>query len=173
MNIFSKFLVSITLILINVVPVYAQQIGTVVPETRVDMVLDCQNLMTEIERSAFDIRDEVFNKRLNHKFSEDVLEGMPADGVSANDILGCGIKTGDIALWMIPYYVRYILEFIIGLAGIIAIGGIIFGGYLYLFASISESKERGKLAILYGLGGFIITLIAYAVVNIVLGFVTG
>ena len=171
MNLFAKILVSISLVILNIVPVFAQQIGTVVPETRVDMVLDCQNLMTEIESSAFEIRKEVFNSRKNHVFPN--LEGMPADGVSANDILGCGIKTGDIFLWMIPYYIRYILEFIIGLAGIIAIGGIIFGGYLYLFASISESKERGKLTIIYGLGGFIITLIAYAVVNIVLGFVTG
>ncbi|MBI4231842.1 hypothetical protein HY605_01305 [Candidatus Peregrinibacteria bacterium] len=88
------------------------------------------------------------------------------------DILGCGIKTGDIRLWMIAYYVRFILEFIIGLSGLIAVGGIVYGGYLYLFAGISEDKDKGKKAIMYGVGGMVLTLLAWAIVNIVISFVT-
>lgn len=87
-------------------------------------------------------------------------------------VLACGIKTGQMRLWMIPYYIRYILEFVIGIAGIVAVGGVIYGGYLYLFAGLLEDKENGKKAIMYGVVGMILTLVAWAFVNIVISVVT-
>ncbi|MDA1061242.1 MAG: hypothetical protein O3B47_05650, partial [bacterium] len=88
-------------------------------------------------------------------------------------LLGCAIKTGNIKLWMVPYFIRTILEFVIGLAGLIAVGGVVYGGYLYLFAGISEDKDKGKKAIMYGVAGMAITMVAWAFVNIVLAVLTG
>jgi hypothetical protein len=86
--------------------------------------------------------------------------------------LGCGIKTGNIKLYMVPYYVRSILEFIIGVSGLVCVGAIIFGGYWYLFAGISEDKEKGKKAIIHGLVGMVLTLVAWAIVNILISLFT-
>lgn len=94
------------------------------------------------------------------------------DDVYIKEVLGCGIKTGDISLWMVPYYIRFILEFILQLGGLVAVGGIIYGGYLYLFAGISDDKDRGKKAIIYGVGGIILAMTAWALVNIVISVVT-
>ena len=99
-----------------------------------------------------------------------ILDG--SDQGEINNVLGCGIKTGNIKLYMVPYYIRSILEFIIGISGLVCVGAIVFGGYWYLFAGISEDKEKGKKAILYGLVGMVLTLVAWAVVNIIIGLLT-
>ncbi len=123
---------------------------------------DCKKLFVE-------------NKRTN---LEKVLDRKPAENeeraenLTINNILGCGIRTGNITLWMVPYYIRYILEFIIGIAGLAAVASIIYGGYLYLFAGLSEDKDKGKKAIIYGLAGMVMTLLAWAFVNIVIRLVT-
>ncbi len=135
----------------------------------------CNVLMAEVDQSfglssgqnarvlAFEDRDGQFS------FSS----GGESFNATGTDILACGIKTGNISLWMIPFYIRFILEFVIGLAGIIAVGGVVYGGYLYLFAGVSDDKDRGKKAIMYGLGGFILTMLAFGIVNIVIALVSG
>lgn len=85
-------------------------------------------------------------------------------------ILGCATKTGDIKLWMVPYYVRYILEFVVQLGALAAVGGIVYGGYLYMFAGLSDDKDRGKNAIMYSVGGIVLMAVAWAVVNVFISF---
>lgn len=75
-------------------------------------------------------------------------------------------------MWMIPFFIRYVLEFIIGIAGLLAVGGVVYGGYLYLFAGLSDDKDKGKNAIKNGIIGLVLVLTAWAVVNIVIGLVT-
>lgn len=99
------------------------------------------------------------------------VTGIDAD-VPYTDVLGCAIKTGDIKLWMIPFYIRYLLEFVIGLAGLICVGGFIYGGYMYLFSGLSQDKEKGKGAIKNAVIGLVLTLVAWAVVNIVMSLLT-
>jgi len=102
------------------------------------------------------------------------IEGKLKGGAPSevNAILGCGIKTGNIKLYMVPYYIRSILEFIIGISGLACVGAIVFGGYWYLFAGVSEDREKGKKAIMYGLIGMVLTLVAWAMVNIIIGLLT-
>lgn len=117
-------------------------------------------------KSAVEINPDIAGS----KNIEDSLKG--GDQSLINNILGCGIKTGNIKLYMVPYYVRAVLEFVIGISGLICVGGIIFGGYWYLFAGVSEDKEKGKKAILYGLVGMVLTLVSWALVNIIIGLLT-
>jgi hypothetical protein len=117
------------------------------------------------------LTDKELNPDLaTRKVIEDILKGPSQEKI--NNILGCGIKTGNIKLYMIPYYIRAILEFVIGISGLACVGAIVFGGYWYLFAGISEDKEKGKKAILYGLVGMVLTLVAWAVVNILISLLT-
>lgn len=146
--------------------------GTILPETSIELVGECQVVMLEVEKHMFVVKKEVFEDRGFY-----TLEGFDeitgGDPINSTDILGCGIKTGDISLWMIPYYIRYVLEFVIAIAGLIAIAGIVYGGYLYLFAGFSDNKDQGKKAIIFGIVGFAMTLLAFALVNIVIALVTG
>lgn len=87
---------------------------------------------------------------------------------SQEDILACSIKTGDISLWMVPYFLRYIMQLLISLSGIIAMGAIIAGGYMYLFAGITEDKETGKKAIKYGFAGIIVVMISWYAVEVLI-----
>ena len=89
-----------------------------------------------------------------------------------NDLLACAIKTGDIKLFMIPYFIKYVLEFIIYIVGFLSILGIIYGGYNYLFAGLSEDKDSGKNAIKNSLIGLVLSLLAWPIVNIVLALLT-
>jgi len=177
-RLFLKIMLVLVLFL-NTSPVFAQfaeQKGTVLPETKVATVLDCQILMTRVEMNMFDVRDIIFIDRNSMPLSDFGLSNVKYDGsdtVNLNDVLGCGIKTGDIALWMVPFYIRYILEFILGLAGLVSIAGIIIGGFMYLFSGFSDNKDRGKLALMYSVAGFLITIVSFAVVNIVIAIVTG
>lgn len=145
--------------------VYADEVGkTVLPGTEKELS-DCKKIMNYVNNHS---------KEMKEWFGGGILvtDDFNAD-VTETDILGCGIKTGDIKLWMIPYYIRYVLEFIIQIGGLVAVGGIMYGGYLYLFAGISEDKDKGKKAILYGVIGMVLTLVAWALVNIVIAIVTG
>ncbi len=145
------------------------QRGTVLPSTTAnfDSVDKCKTLMNILSQVPSDERKGYFKD--NGHFE------LTAEGVlfTQSDILGCGIKTGSIGLWMVPYYIRYVLEFAIQIAGLIAVGGIVYGGYLYLFAGVSDEKDKGKKAIMYSVAGMIMTMVAWALVNIVIGFLTG
>jgi hypothetical protein len=140
---------------------------TVLPQSDQKLSLsDCRALMNHVEGHSSEVKDN-FKKR---------FESQPSfgsvSGVSENDVLSCGIKTGHIKLWMIPYYIRYMLEFVLGLSGLLAVGGLVYGGYLYMFGGVVEDKEKGKKAILYALGGMVLVLTAWAIVNIVIAVVS-
>jgi len=106
-----------------------------------------------------------------YKSSEAIGE-LNSGGKKRNDILGCAIKTGMIKLYMVPYFIQVILEFIIGISGIVSVAAIVYGGYWYLFAGISEDKDKGKKAIQNGLLGMVLALTAWTIVNIVIGLLT-
>lgn len=139
--------------------------GTVLPVTQFDDIKDCERVMFHVNIDV----DTV--KKIVTKRESQALEGITPP-VTANDILGCAIKTGDIKLWMVPFYVRYILEFVIGVAGLLVVGGIVYGGYLYLFGALTEQKEQGKKAIINSLIGLVLSLSAWAIVSIVIQFVS-
>lgn len=145
--------------------------GTVLPSTRFEKIVDCERIMFYVNIDVDAMRKAVSTRE------GVILEGLPSMGeygalVTANDILGCAIKTGDIKLWMVPFYIRYVLEFVIGVAGLLVVGGIVYGGYLYLFGALTEQKEQGKKAIINSLIGLVLSLSAWAIVSIVIQFVS-
>lgn len=146
--------------------------GTVLPETD-KAVWEC-----EIILNYFTADIEIGSEE-GLRYPRDFLAkrqpiNIPALGtdVTENQVLGCGIKTGNITLWMVPFYIRYILQFILSIAGLVAIGAIIYGGYFYMFAGVSDDKDKGKKAIFNGIIGFVITMVAWTIVNIVIALVT-
>ncbi len=88
-------------------------------------------------------------------------------------ILGCAVKSGYIKFWMVPYFIKYILTWIINLSGLLAVLMILVGAYFYIWGGISDEKEKGKKVILYAIGGLILTSVAWFIVNVVLLAITG
>ncbi|MFH1284160.1 MAG: pilin, partial [Candidatus Peregrinibacteria bacterium] len=174
--------------------------GTVLPNTQFDQMSDCEKIMIYVNANIKNTTVEVEVKNAagvpltsengeplkveadgpgikdiiagRETISAGQIYGIDKD-VKYTDILGCAIKTGDIKLWMVPFFIRYFLEFVIGIAGLVSVGGIIYGGYLYLFAGLSDDKDKGKSAIKNSVIGLVLTLTAWGIVNIVMALVTG
>lgn len=89
------------------------------------------------------------------------------------NLLGCAINSGRITLAMIPYFITYFSNFLLGMAGLIAVLFVVLGGYRYVIGGLTEDKEKGKQTIMHALMGFGLSLLAWAIVNIVMGAVTG
>lgn len=67
-----------------------------------------------------------------------------------------------------------IVNYFLGFLGIVAVMMVIFGGITYVMAGgKQESIESGKKIIMYALVGIIIILLAFAIVNTVLGAAAG
>lgn len=97
---------------------------------------------------------------------KDILDEASKDDIEA--ILGCALKTGEIQFWMVPYYVIFAMEFVIELAGLIVVLMIMVGAYYYIAGGLTQDKEKGKTIITYAIGGFILTLSSWILVNILL-----
>ncbi len=83
------------------------------------------------------------------------------------NILSCAIQTGEVRLWMLPYYISYIANFFIGIAGIVSLLFVVIGGFWYMTGGLTDDKEKGKKTIMYALLGFVITLLAWIIVNVI------
>jgi Type IV secretion system pilin len=148
--------------------------STLLPDKGELNVSNCEAIMRAVNYTDVKKIKEVIAKKQtadNFLAFDAVLPHVPAE-IKYTQILGCAITTGDVKAWMIPFFIRYVLEFIIGLAGLITVGGIVYGGYLYLFAGLSDDKDKGKNAIKNGILGFILVLTSWAIVNIVITLVT-
>ena len=143
---------------------------TILPNTN-KSVVECKLMMNYVAGNRKTVKKDLFIARPDKGLSVKFVDGSESP-LFIQDVLGCGIKTGNIKLWMAPYYVRFLLEFALNIAGVLALLGIVIGGYLLLFAGVTEDKEKGKKAIIYAIGGYVMTLVAWAVVNIVISFLT-
>lgn len=120
--------------------------------------------------------------QFTREYEENGLEGMPeeldiSDGtdsysVTKEDVFSCGIKSGNIKFWMIPFFVRDILQWLLALSGLVAVLMVIIGGYYYIIGGLTEDKEKGKNIITYALGGMALATLSWIIVNLILLAVT-
>ncbi|MGE3278740.1 MAG: hypothetical protein AB7J40_02995 [Candidatus Altimarinota bacterium] len=97
------------------------------------------------------------------------LSLLPGSGNLADKI-----RSGDIHLSDIPAFISYFIEIAIIFAGMIAFLMIIVGGYQYIVGGIySDMREQGKTTLIYAISGFVLSLLAYAIVNLVQLAATG
>lgn len=80
-------------------------------------------------------------------------------------LLACSIRLGKIHLFMLPYFIGYIVEFLLLIGGLIAVLFVVYGGYQYSIGGISEDKESGKKTIMNALIGVVVSLGAWIIVN--------
>lgn len=101
-----------------------------------------------------------------HLKSSDVIDAK-------ENLLGCAIKTGRISLAIIPFFITYIINFILSLIGLVAVLFIVIGGYRYVFGGLTDDKDKGKKTIKDALVGMAVALLAWSIVNVILKAITG
>ena len=131
------------------------ELSTLLPQGTIP-VADCQTKLKDIEIGA--------------KAPADVFKALSQP--DRNNILSCAIQTGKIHMWMIPYYMVYEIQFLIGISGLVAILFLVIGGFQYILGGVSEAKDKGKKTIQTAITGLVIVLVAWAVVNLVQFLVT-
>lgn len=81
--------------------------------------------------------------------------------------LGCAIKTGRIGLFMMPYFVTYLIQFLLQIAGLIAVLFVVYGGFQYVKGGVSEDKDSGKKTLTHALVGLVVSVSAWIIVNFI------
>lgn len=98
-------------------------------------------------------------------FESFVKEGDRRDQISK--ALGCAVKLGRIRLFMVPLFITFIIQFLLGIAGLVAVLFVVIGGYHYVVGGLIEDKEKGKKTIQHALIGLIVALSAWMVINFI------
>lgn len=149
--------VSIALVLLGVQGVAMAQgilptAGTTVTDTEGATVTDCDSEINKFN-NAGGFTDAVMDK---------------------SKVLGCAIMSGRISLAMVPYFIQYFGNYLLGLIGIIAVLFTVLGGFLYISGGMLPSqKDKGKKYIENALIGMGIAFLAWTIVNIILSAITG
>jgi hypothetical protein len=120
--------------------------------------------------TAAECRDFLDNSVYTLENIQEYMGDQSADDVDL--ILACGIKSGNIQFWMVPYYIKFALGFLIGIAGLLSVMMILVGAYFYIAGGVSDDKEKGKTIIKFAIGGLIVTSLAWVLVNFLLLLLT-
>lgn len=144
--------------------VFAQEAGTLLPETQLS-----KDQCDERLESFFNAATHTIDKDDGSKITTtDFREKFALEKDSyRNDILACAVITGKIKFWMVPFYIVYLVEFAIGISGLIAILFLVVGGFQYVIGGATEKQEQAKNTIQYALIGMVIVLVAWVVVNLI------
>lgn len=165
----SAIFLVITLNLFGTSVAFAQEAGTLLPETTLSDT-QCDEEMRKLEETnKWEITKLDGTKET---VKEPRLYFASLERAKKNDILACAVITGKIKFWMIPFYIVYLIEFAIGISGLVAIGFLIYGGFQYVIGGATEKQENAKNTIKWALIGLVIILVAWVVVNLVQFLVT-
>jgi len=155
---FQRLAITILLFTATVLPAHAQQFS-VLPQAKdasgnLMTFGNCKALMSKFESQA----DQ---------------SSMLKAGTDRDNTLGCAIMTGEITFSMIPYYITYITNFLLGLAALISVLFIVIGGYRYVIGGLTDDKEKGKNTIRDALMGLAVAILAWTIVSVIINAVTG
>ena len=68
---------------------------------------------------------------------------------------------------MIPYYIVNFIEFLINIAGLIAILFLVIAGYQFVIAGATDKRDAAKGTVMHALMGLVVVLIAWVLVNVI------
>jgi len=107
---------------------------------------------------------------IHRAFGQQGLSVLPGsdDLVEGSRDLVERIRSGQLHLSDIPAFIGYFIEIAIIAAGIVAFLMILVGGYQYIVGGVySDMREQGKNTLTYALAGLILSLLSYAIVNLI------
>ncbi|TSC57625.1 MAG: Uncharacterized protein Greene041619_1053 [Candidatus Peregrinibacteria bacterium Greene0416_19] len=84
----------------------------------------------------------------------------------------CSFITGEFHFPCIPLYLAYLIQLFFGFTGAIFLAQIIWAGYLIAFGAVTGDKEAGKKRLTSAIIGFIVSVLAFVIVDLVVATVT-
>ncbi len=81
--------------------------------------------------------------------------------------LGSKIYCGTVSLNDIPALIVYLIQWLMTLVGGICVIMIMIGGVQYMIGGVTDDKEQGKKTVIYALGGLIVAMFAWIIVELV------
>jgi len=97
---------------------------------------------------------------------------IDCQSVSASSQLGEKIHCGKVSLNDFPELIVYLIQWILTLAGSVAVIMIMIGAFQYMFGGVTDDKERGKKTLIYAIGGLIVAFMAWWIVELVQVWIT-
>jgi len=82
------------------------------------------------------------------------------------------IHCGSVSLNDFPELLVYLIQWVLTLAGSIAVIMIMVGAFQYMFGGLTDDKERGKKTLIYAIGGLIVAFMAWWIVELVQVWIT-
>ncbi|MBI2453452.1 hypothetical protein HYV56_01985 [Candidatus Peregrinibacteria bacterium] len=89
------------------------------------------------------------------------------DKANRDQTLACAVITGRIRLFMLPYFLVYLIEVIVGFAGVLCVLFIVIGGFQYAMSGISDEKEKGKKTVMNAIFGLVIVTLSWIIINVI------
>jgi len=86
---------------------------------------------------------------------------IPAGG------LGQTIQNGNASLDLIPSLVVYWIQWILSMAGGIAVIMVMYGGYEYIIGGTTDKKEGGQRTIIWALAGLFVAFFAWWLIELI------
>lgn len=81
---------------------------------------------------------------------------------------GGGGITNPIGCKEIGECIQKVVQYVLGIAGILALAGIVYGGFLYITAAGNQDRiEAGKNAVTYSVIGLVVIGFAYAIITFI------
>ena len=88
--------------------------------------------------------------------------------IASNDTLACAITTGRISLPMVPFFIKYFSNYLLGLVSLVALLFTVIGGFMYTASGLTDSKDKGKKYITNALMGMALAFLSWSIVNVIL-----
>ena len=79
---------------------------------------------------------------------------------------------GTLQLYDIPFYIMYLTQKLVGIAGMAAVIFFMYGGYLYLMESYSGEASTSKTYMKNAVIGFVISLSAWIIIDLAIRLLT-
>ena len=133
--------------------VYAQ--ATILPKT------DDKDCVTTINKA-----NEQLAKKPDGKIDSSITDNV-------SNLLGCAVATGRVSLWMLPYFIQYFCNYLLGMVSLISLLFVVIGGVMYTVGEAIEKKGAGVTYIKNALIGMATAFLAWSIVSVILAAVTG
>lgn len=102
-----------------------------------------------------------------------VLTYAPAISAQIIDYEICDFGDGRISASCIPIFIAHVIGEVFKFTGALSILMIMFGGFEYTLDKLAGGKERGIKRIQHGIGGMVISALAFFVVKFFISAVQG
>lgn len=89
-------------------------------------------------------------------------------GVIMEGLTGCDFQTGKLTAACIPVFIAHLVQIIMFLVGAVFVINVMIGGYQYTIGALQGDQGKGKNRIFWSIIGFIVTVCAYLIIDLVL-----